>query len=256
MNETQVEDTVLVEVGNSQSDSSSNITNPRFRKSFLIIISSLVFLIFCVGGYLLCRAYLQKNITNINTEDKPSINILTISLNDEYDLVVKHSLLTPYDEPFILDEKDKFSESWKAIVGPSSIYYLGYASDEENLSNLIAHEKVVYPLKKVTINGLEYKYIWQVNGSGTGNGAVYRFNPKIQIKGYEASKVLHYYNASNPNTDFSLESSYVYTQSCVFSLAQLNKNISGYIIFRGSSASELDYCEVLNNTEIFEMIVE
>jgi len=270
MNEDQLGKTLQVNnnIESPEISLSQNTSNPKTRKFFLMIVAFLTLLILIVGGYLVYKAYFknetvenyvnkdEKNQLAEDSEELLSNDIITIPINETYKLIVKHSLLEQDHEPFVLKKQTEFSQSWQAVVGPSDIYNFDYASNEKNLSNLIANEEISYPLKRETINGVEYQYIWQANESGTGHGIVYRFTPSIQIKGYKAFKVLYYYNVLDPNPAYSIDNSYVSSELCIFSLAQLDQNISGYLAFGGASASEPDYCEILKNSEIFEMTIE
>jgi len=147
--------------------------------------------------------------------------------------------------------------------------YLTYFQNEKSMTNYYAHNdkkipfaNVRYPLETFTlsdgtkINYLD-KYLTEDDDS-QGGGIFYKWTPTISIHSHQASNVISYINIEAvENNNYNPTTSMFINAACIFNLHGISTNESGYLGFDGyaSAGSEINYCDVLNNLDVFEISI-
>ena len=254
--------------------------NPKQKKSkvFLIIVSILLLLIVGVGGYYIYDNYIDKDEVIeeeqglIPEESTLEFGDIFIDLDGEKILYVKAPSSSCDDTGYraLVQESTGYliyEDNQNEYCSDSNI--ISYFKDEETMTSYLSQAKTEYPLEKETINSVEYEYILKedsTNETGSAHGLVYQKSPTINVKDFEAFHIINYIKIAEEGDNTVIEGSYPeddsvytnFTKYCVFPLSQLGEEFNGFLMFNGSSSigSEIDYCEVLNSSEYFNLEIQ
>jgi len=149
-----------------------------------------------------------------------------------------------------------------------SRYSITYIKEEPILSSYF-YSGVTFPLKTLTIEGVEYGIIKQDSfdfseTQGKEEGLLLQKYPTITVGDYEAFRIYSYMRIYEKSNEMeSLKSDNIFKDSrvetyCVFDLSKIDSSITGYLLFMGDSENydlALDYCEILDNDKDFKIIV-
>lgn len=246
-------------------------------KLFSIAIGIFLVLVIAAGGYTIYGKYFSQveapNSNEIENEEKESEYKSTIDevvmtlLGQNLTLSAKLPTSSCDDTGFVsqVEENSKFliyKDNQNGYCSDS--HMVQFFVDEENMSQIISNGNAKYPLEKIVVDGIEYEYIEKKDSAeenGAVSGTVYMKNPKLLVGGYEAFRVLSFYNLLSLNnseadmTDEEVIRDGSITTYCVFDLSKINPKAKGYLMFSGfaSIGSEINYCDMLNSTEEFEI---
>jgi len=146
----------------------------------------------------------------------------------------------------------------------SSAYKVNFFLNEEVMTRVYSFAETEYPLEKINVDGVDYEYILKEDyssESGIASATVYIKEPTREVGGYEAFQILWTYKVfpegtdSSSITDAEILEDGTSTTYCVFDLSKIDSTTEGYLVFSGgaSAGSEIDYCEILDNTQNFEI---
>ena len=227
---------------------------PKKSKTFPIIVGILSLFIIGMGGY-----YVYNNYIKEQEPDNTLINDEESSIEEE-----DEDLETSYgvgEGKYYFETREEMTHFYG---GPSSTSSEGY------------------PLETIEIDGIEYEYLYKTDGTVDGDvgmGAVYQWEPTVEVQGYEASRMIVYYNVSPcfdetvegcPNYpedhpysilgystgDFT-EDTYPTVVNCIFDLSKLVENGEGFIVYSGNiNTAEGDNCESLKEDSNFNLGIE
>lgn len=252
----------LEEEGNSKEKKS---------KAFPIIVSILLVFILAVGGYYVYTNYIKEQepiAPGTTPEEVPDLGFgdMFIELDNGKVIYVKVPTSDCDTTNYEITERDgKTMTIWEDNQEGfcSSSNLLQYFVDEEAMTQFYSDNQATYPLEKYTENNVVYEYIFKSDyeqGDTALSGVVYQKEPTVSVKEYEAFRILSY-TKHFPEVDDEGEvigniigGSTIKTL-CVFDLSNIVENGEGYIVFSGVSdvGSEINYCNVLNDSEYFEI---
>ncbi len=149
-----------------------------------------------------------------------------------------------------------------------SNYRMSYIVNDEILAGYFSSDTTL-PLTKVIVNGMEYGFLKReytpLDAVNTEeSGIVVQKEPTIIVRGYEAFRIFDYIKVHNSvNQEEISKNNEIFTDSeittyCVFDLNKISEGLKGYLLFMGESEmanTEVNYCEILNNTKEFKIKV-
>jgi len=205
----------------------------------------------------------------VTKEVDQNTEIIDIELDDKT-VQIKMSKL-PYTGSFKKDfEGQNIIQMYnnQAKTG-STGQYLTYFGNEKAMTNYYAHndrklpfESISYPLETETLsNGTTINYLNKylaADDDFQGGGLFYSWTPTTPVHGYKASTITNYINVDPiPNNNYNPDTSMFIDAICVFKLYDISKNEYGYLGFDGyaSAGSEINYCEMLNDLDVFEISI-
>ncbi len=196
---------------------------------------------------------------NTKLENNAVFDTATLDLGDGKNLEVKLQNSECDDTGFEMTQSDSQMTKWKDNNNMycSSWYELAYYLSEQAMTDAYS-QGATYPLESTTVEGVEYSYISRTDGESDGEyglGIVYKWLPNVDVKGYEASQILRYFN-SGQSGEYTSDS--FSTALCVFDLNKIDENEFGYLVFGGAASigSDINYCDVLNNMGVFSIDVK
>ena len=256
---------------------------PKKSKAFPIVVGILLLLILGIGGYYVYTNYLgtddvvdenqQQEATDTTNAENPQEStdglggIETLLIGQDKVLLMTAPTSACDDTGFVetaqsTSEYMLYEDNQNGFC--SSSHKVEFFLDEGTMTTILSKSQTTYPLKEITIDGVDYEYILKEDydsQSGIASGIAYIKEPTLEVGGYEAFRVLSFYKVFPEGTDAStVEDSEVIQDGttntlCVFDLSKIETSTQGYVLFSGSASagSEVDYCEVLENTEGFEI---
>ncbi len=86
-------------------------------------------------------------------------------------------------------------------------------------------------------------------------GLYYDWEDTTKVHGYKASYIKGYYNMTDNDSPFYNSKSQNMNKYCVFSLYEINNDLTGYLVYHGarSIGGEEDFCKTLNKLKTFKI---
>lgn len=258
-------------------------TPPKEKKSskaFIIAVSILLLLIVGVGGYYVYDNYIDTDDKEPEGEEEglnPEKSTLEfgevfIDLGEGKVLYVKAPTSSCDDTGFVsqVQETDSmliYEDNQNNFCSDSHI--ISYFVDEEAMTTYFSENKAKYPLEEETIDYIKYEYLLKEDSteeSGAAHGLVYKKAPTINVNGNGAFHLISYYKIAQEGVETVIKGDYPkddstytnFTKYCVFPLYQFGEQYESFLVFSGvaDAGSEIDYCEMLNDTEDFEIEIQ
>ena len=256
-------------------------TNPKKKKSskaFLIIVSILLLLIVGVGGYYVYDNYIDKDEEieeeeGLNPEESAlEFGEVFIDLGEGKVLYVKAPTSSCDDTGFVSQPQETdnmliYEDNQNKFCSDSHI--ISYFIDEESMTSYFSGGKAKYPLEEETIDYITYEYLLKedyTEDSGAAHGLVYKKTPTVNVNGNGAFHLISYYKIAQEGVNTVIKGDYPkddstytnFTKYCVFPLYQFGEEYESFLVFSGvaSAGSEIDYCEMLNETEDFNIEIQ
>ena len=218
--------------------------------------------VFDTGTYDERLLELTNTLAERFTIQGPRVDDVEMALEDGTTLIVKLENSMTDDTGFVKvedseylmweDNGNKYGSTW---------YILNYFKDKDEMSKLFAESTITPVLENIVVDGITYQYIVKEEGAEdsqrpNGIGLAYIWEPKVEVKEYEASRIVSYYNPLLTSSDISEESNI--TTYAVLDLSEILEAVEGYVVFRGvaSAGSAIDYTEVLNEMSVFEISIK
>jgi hypothetical protein len=224
----------------------------------LLIILSILLL--STAGYIIYTNFLNQR-EQTQEEEKPQEvekrndryyqGEVVIELGDEELVLSNVEVLSEDDEyRLVKDLEDSKVLTNNAPRYASTIYRIEYYSD---ITDILPNDE---ERETVTVEGITYEYLRKIQGDGeytAGHGTVIDPDDMANVNGYEAYKLISYYNVPLGGNITSgefrgLENSSVSNISCLFDLNKLDLDVQGGIeISIGSAVEGLNGCYLLGS---------